>query len=42
MFECLEIIGVYFLVNMPSLKNPDVPVLETRCSGFYAFANKIR
>jgi hypothetical protein len=28
MCEYLEIIGVYFLVNMLSLKNPDIPVLD--------------
>jgi hypothetical protein len=26
MCECLEIIGVCFIVNMPSLENLDVPV----------------
>jgi hypothetical protein len=40
MCECLEIIGVYFLVNMLSLKKPDAPVLETGCSGFCGFAGK--
>jgi hypothetical protein len=42
MYECLEIIGVYFLVNMLSLKNPNVPILETGCSSFCGFADKIR
>jgi hypothetical protein len=38
--ECLEIIGVCFLVNMLSLKKPDVSVLETGCSAFCGFADK--
>jgi hypothetical protein len=32
--ECLEIIGVCFLVNMLSLKKPDVSVLKIGCFGF--------
>jgi hypothetical protein len=40
MCECLKIIGVCFLVNMLSLEKPDVPVLETECSGFCGFAGK--
>jgi hypothetical protein len=40
MCECLEIIGVCFLVNILSLEKPDVPVLETGCSGFCDFADK--
>jgi hypothetical protein len=40
MCECLEIIGVCFLVNMLSLKKLDVPVLETGCSDFCGFADK--
>jgi hypothetical protein len=40
MCECLEIIGVCFLVNMLSLEKSDIPVLETGCSGFYGFADK--
>jgi hypothetical protein len=40
MCECLKIIGVYFLVNMLSLKKLDVPILETRCSSFCGFADK--
>jgi hypothetical protein len=39
--ECLEIIGVCFIINMLSLKKPDVLVLETGCSSFYGFADKI-
>jgi hypothetical protein len=31
MCECLKIIGVCFLVNMLSLKKPDILVLEIRC-----------
>jgi hypothetical protein len=41
MCECIEIIVVCFLVNMLSLKNPNVPVLETGCFSFCGFANKI-
>jgi hypothetical protein len=41
MYECLEIIGVYFLVNMLSLEKPDVSVLETGCYSFCGFADKI-
>jgi hypothetical protein len=41
MRECLEIIGVCFLVNMLSLEKPGVLVLETGCSGFCGFADKI-
>jgi hypothetical protein len=40
MCECLEIIGVYFLINMLSLEKLDVLVLETECSGFCDFADK--
>jgi hypothetical protein len=40
MCECLEIIGVYFLVNMLSLEKLDVPILETGCFGFCGFADK--
>jgi hypothetical protein len=40
MCECLEIIGVCFIVNMLSLEKPDVPVLEIGCSGFCDFADK--
>jgi hypothetical protein len=40
MCECLELIGVCFLVNMLTLKKLDVPVLETGCSSFCAFADK--
>jgi hypothetical protein len=40
MCECLEIIGVCFLVNMLSLEKPDVLVLETGCSSFCGFADK--
>jgi hypothetical protein len=40
MCECLEIIGVCFLVNMLSLEKLDVPILETRCFGFCGFADK--
>jgi hypothetical protein len=40
MCKCVKIIGICFLVNMLSLKKLDVPVLETRCSGFCAFADK--
>jgi hypothetical protein len=32
--ECLEIIGVCFLVNMLSLKKSDVSVLKIGCFGF--------
>jgi hypothetical protein len=42
MYECLEINGVYFLVNMLSLEKPDVPILETGCSSFFGFADKTR
>jgi hypothetical protein len=41
MCECLEIIGVCFLVNMLSLEKPDVPVLETGCSGFCGLLTKL-
>jgi hypothetical protein len=41
MCECLEIIGVCFLVNMLSLEKLDVPVLETGCFSFCGFADKI-
>jgi hypothetical protein len=40
MCECLEIIGVCFLVNTLSLEKPDVLVLETGYSGFCGFADK--
>jgi hypothetical protein len=40
--ECLEIIGVCFFVNMLSLKKLDVSVLETGCSDFCGFVDKIR
>jgi hypothetical protein len=40
MCECLEIIGVCFLVNMLSLEKLDVSVLETKCFGFCGFADK--
>jgi hypothetical protein len=40
MCECLEIIGVCFLVNMLSLEKLDVPILETGCSGFCGSADK--
>jgi hypothetical protein len=42
MCECLKIIGVYFFVNILSLEKSNVPVLETRCSNFCGFADKIR
>jgi hypothetical protein len=42
MCECLEIIGVCFVVNMLSLKKSDVPVLETGCFSFCGFADKTR
>jgi hypothetical protein len=42
MCECLEIIGVCFLINMLSLEKPDVPILETGCFGLYGFADKTR
>jgi hypothetical protein len=42
MCECLKISGVCFLVNMLSLEKLDVLVLETRCSDFCGFADKIR
>jgi hypothetical protein len=41
MCECLKIIGLCFFVNMLSLEKPDIPILETRCSSFYGFADKI-
>jgi hypothetical protein len=34
MCECLEIIDVYFLVNMLSLKKPDDPISQTGLPGF--------
>jgi hypothetical protein len=40
MCECLEIIGISFLINMLSLEKPDIPVLETGCSGFCGFTDK--
>jgi hypothetical protein len=40
MYECLEIIGVCFLINMLSLEKLDVPILEIECSDFYGFADK--
>jgi hypothetical protein len=40
MCECLEIIGVCFLVNMLSLEKLDVPVLENECFSFCGFADK--
>jgi hypothetical protein len=40
MCECIEIIGVCFLVNMLSLEKLDAPVLETGYSSFCGFANK--
>jgi hypothetical protein len=40
MYECLEIIGVCFLINMLSLEKLDVPILEIGCSDFYGFADK--
>jgi hypothetical protein len=42
MCECLKIIGVYFFVNILSLEKSNVPVLETRCSDFCGFTDKIR
>jgi hypothetical protein len=42
MCECLEIIGVCFLVNILSLEKLDVLVLEIGCSNFRGFANKTR
>jgi hypothetical protein len=41
MCECLEIIGVYFLLNMLSLEKLDVSVLQTGCSSFYGFTDRI-
>jgi hypothetical protein len=40
MCECLEIIGVCFLINMLSLEKPEVAVLETGSSSFCGFADK--
>jgi hypothetical protein len=40
MCECLEIIDVYFLVNMLSVLKLDVLVLETGCSDFCGFVDK--
>jgi hypothetical protein len=40
MCECLEIIGVYFLLNMLSLEKLDVSVLQTGCSSFYGFTDR--
>jgi hypothetical protein len=40
MCECLKIIGISFLINMLSLEKPDIPVLETGCSGFCGFTDK--
>jgi hypothetical protein len=40
MCECLKIICVCFIVNMLSLENPDVLVLEVGCSSFCDFADK--
>jgi hypothetical protein len=40
MCECLKIIGVYFLVNMLSLKKSDVPILEIGCSSFVVLLTK--
>jgi hypothetical protein len=42
MCECLEIIGVCFLVNILSLEKPDVPVLEIGCFDFCGFTDKTR
>jgi hypothetical protein len=42
MCECLKIIGVCFLVNMLSLENLYVSVLETGCSGLCGFVDKTR
>jgi hypothetical protein len=38
--ECLEIIGVCFLVNMLSLEKLNVPILETGCSVFVVLLTK--
>jgi hypothetical protein len=42
MCECLEIIGVCFLVNMLSLKKSDVPILEIGCPGICGFTDKTK
>jgi hypothetical protein len=41
MCECLEIIGICFLVNMLSLKKLNVSILETGCFNFCGFADKL-
>jgi hypothetical protein len=40
MCECLEILGLCFLINMLSQEKLDVLVLESGCSGFCGFADK--